>query len=249
MRFDRDMTLLALKPDLFRAEPYATLAPSQNGLPSTRQSSERPMPALEVWGRRGYERVVTLTAVTYTVGSDAESADIVVDDPAVSRVHLILERVGPAWLARDLGSRNGTLIKGERLASQRRLHHRDEIHAGHTRLVFLDHIEGRRPLTEPIEPAPDNITRTEKKVLIELCRPYLSQNRLQSPASRREIAARLFVGIQAVQQHLTHLCDKFDIPAEPRSKRREMLANAAMDRGAVTLADLDAAQNDEDGGA
>ena len=54
-----------------------------------------------------------------------------------------------------------------------------------------------------------------------------------------------------MQQHLTHLYDKFDIPAEPRSKRREMLANAAMDRGAVTLADLDASQDDgdEDGGA
>jgi DNA-binding CsgD family transcriptional regulator len=251
MRFDRRMTTTALEPDPGIVTRYAKMTPSQNALLGSQgpSSAEGPMPALEVWGRRGYERVVTLTGAVCTFGSEAESADIAVDDPAVSRVHLTLERVGKTWLVRDLDSRNGTYLNTERLASvQRRLRHGDEIHAGRTRLVYLDHAEGKHTTTETIEPPPDNITKSEKKVLIELCRPVLSRNALQSAASRREIAARLFVGEQAVQQHLTHLYDKFGIPEEPRSKRREMLANAAMQRGVVTLADLDEPRAGNDGG-
>ncbi len=61
------------------------------------------MPALEVWSGRGKDRVVTLSEASYTIGSDAGSADITLADPAVSRVHAIFERVGTTWLVRDLG--------------------------------------------------------------------------------------------------------------------------------------------------
>ena len=46
------------------------------------------------------------------IGSDAESVDLALADPAVSRVHAILEQVGTTWLVRDLGSRNGTRLNG-----------------------------------------------------------------------------------------------------------------------------------------
>ena len=52
------------------------------------------MPALELWSGRGMDRVVTLSEVSLTIGSDPESADLALDDPAVSRVHAILEQVG-----------------------------------------------------------------------------------------------------------------------------------------------------------
>ena len=90
------------------------------------------MPALEVWTERGRDRVVTLTEASYTIGSDAQSADIALDDGTVSRVHAILERVGTTWLVRDLGSRNGTRLNGERLTGQRRLRDGDEILVGRT---------------------------------------------------------------------------------------------------------------------
>lgn len=206
------------------------------------------MPALEVWGRRGRDDVVTLSDSSYTVGSDPESAAIVVDDPAVSHLHLILERVGPTWLVRDLGSRNGTRLNGERLVSQRQLRHGDEIVVGRTRLVFGDAKAARRPKTDTLEAPPDNITRGEKKVLIELCRPLLLLNPFTPPASEREVAERLFVGPQAVRAHLSRLYDKFGIAPEPGVNRRVALANEALQRGAVSLADLEAAGHDDDDG-
>ena len=62
---------------------------------------------------RGKLEAVTLEKAIYTIGSDAESADIKLSDSTVSRVHAVLERVGTAWLLRDVGSRNGTRVNSE----------------------------------------------------------------------------------------------------------------------------------------
>jgi len=197
------------------------------------------MPALEVWTGRGRERVVTLSEGSYTLGSDEESADLALADPAVSRLHAILERVGTTWLIRDLDSRNGTRVNGERLTSQRRLHHGEEIVVGRTRLVFLDGADAKRPPTDALEAPPSNLTRMERRVLIELCRPVLSHHVFQPPASVREIASALFIGKNAVQAHLTNLYDKFGIYQDDVDvSRRVVLANEAMQRGVVSFADL-----------
>ena len=197
------------------------------------------MPALEVWSGRGRDRVVTLSDGPYTLGSDEGSADITLADPAVSRVHAILERVGTTWLLRDLGSRNGTRVNGERLTSQRRLHDGEELLVGRTRLVFRDGADARRPATDALEAPPSNLTRMERRVLVELCRPLLSHNVFQPPASVREIASALFIGKNAVQAHLTNLYDKFGIYQDNADvSRRVVLANEAMQRGVVSLADL-----------
>ena len=197
------------------------------------------MPTVEVWTDRGRDRVVTLAGPQYMIGSDVESADIAVADATMSRIHAVLEWVGTTWLVRDLGSRNGTRIGGERLTGQRRLRNGDEIVVGRTRLVFLDSGDSKRPVTDGLAPPPDNLTRMEKRVLVELCRPLVSHNAFQPPASVREIASRLFIGRNAVQAHLSNLYDKFDLAPSGDANRRVMLANEAMQRGAVTIADLD----------
>jgi DNA-binding NarL/FixJ family response regulator len=57
------------------------------------------------------------------------------------------------------------------------------------------------------------------------------------PASTRTIADELVVSHAAVKQHLANLFDKFGIgTADPN--RRLQLANSAIRRGAVTIADL-----------
>ena len=204
------------------------------------------MPALELWSGHGMDRVVTLSEVSLTIGSDAESADLALDDPAVSRVHAILEPVGTTWLVRDLGSRNGTHLNGKRLSGQRRLRDRDEILTGRTRLVYRDGSDARRPATDVLEPPPTDLTRMERKVLVELCRPLLSHNLFQPPASVREIADRLYIGKNAVQAHLSNLYDKFGIYDEGADGgRRVILANDAMQRGVVTIADLEERRPDE----
>ena len=204
------------------------------------------MPALELWSGRGKDRVVTLSGVSLTVGSDPESADLALDDPAVSRVHARLDRIGSTWLVLDLGSRNGTRLNGERLTGQRRLRDGEEILVGRTRLIYRDGSENKRPPTDALEPPPANLTKMERTVLVELCRPLLSHNIFQPPASVREIAERLYIGKNAVQAHLTNLYGKFGIYDEAADGgRRVVLANEAMQRGVVTIADLEERAPDE----
>ena len=223
-----DITAMA---NCWGARPHAT---------SRAQGVRGPMPSVEVRSTRGQERVVNLTGTAYIVGSDPSAADIVIDDPTTSGVHAVMDLVGPAWLIRDLGARNGTRINGERLIHQRRLKDRDQIFVGRTYwLVFHDGTQGAWRSTAPLDRAPDNITRGEKRVLVELCRPMLLHTTFQDPTSVREIAARLSVGKGAVEAHLANLYDKFGIWADENGGRRRRLADEAVRRGAVTIADLD----------
>jgi pSer/pThr/pTyr-binding forkhead associated (FHA) protein len=195
------------------------------------------MSVIEVWAGHLRVRVVALVNASYAIGSDGDSADLALEDSTVSSVHAVLERVGNTWLIRDVGSRNGTRLNGERLTSQRRLRDGEEILVGRTRLLFRDRDQPRRPATDALASPPADLTRMERRTLIELCRPLLSHNAFQPPASVREIAARLFVGKNAVQAHLTSLYDKFGIHQD--ANRRVLLANEAVQRGAVTIADLE----------
>jgi hypothetical protein len=195
------------------------------------------MPELEVSDSVRSFRVVGLDGHQMAIGSADDSADLVLEDPSVSGIHALLDRVGATWLVRDVGSRNGTRLNGERLTGQRRLRDGDEIVVGQTRLVFRDRSRSRRRPTDGLVPPPSNLTRMERRTLVELCRPLLSHNAFQPPASVREIAERLYVGKNAVQAHLANLYDKFDI--HEGVDRRVALANEAMRRGAVSMADLE----------
>jgi DNA-binding NarL/FixJ family response regulator len=73
-------------------------------------------------------------------------------------------------------------------------------------------------------------------VLVALCSPLANGDVFTEPATVREIAAALVVSENAVKLHLTNLADKFGIHGSER--RRSRLANAALDAGVVTLADL-----------
>ena len=92
------------------------------------------------------------------------------------------------------------------------------------------------------ERRPPELTRREREVVIELCRPSIADTGLAftEPATVREIAERLFVSEAAVKQHLLRLYDKFEIP-DGVDQRRLRLANDALVRRAVTRTDLGAA--------
>ena len=183
--------------------------------------------------------MVTLTEASYTIGSDPSSADIGLDDAAVSRVHAILERVGATWLVRDLGSRNGTRLGRKPLSGQRRLRDGEEIFVGRTWLVFRDAADARAPRTHVIEGPPTNLTRMEQKVLDELCHPLATHNTFQPPASVSEIAARLFIG---------KMPSRRTSPTSTTSSASTKSAGTAdecawrtrrCERGAVTMGDLE----------
>jgi hypothetical protein len=190
---------------------------------------------LQIFGPRGSD-LIPLETDRLTLGKDP-SNDVVLDaDPTVSRLHAVLERFPAGWTLRDLTSRNGTFVNRERVLSECRLRAGDEIRLGTTRLLFRSDEQVDPVATEAAAGAPE-LTRRERDVLVALCRPVFSGDVFTEPASLKEMAAALFVSEAAVKQHLVNLYDKFGL-YDGGERRRVRLANDAIRRGAVSLADL-----------
>ena len=195
------------------------------------------MPAfLEVWSDSGAQ-LVPLEGERVTLGRAASNDVPLPWDSKASRLHAVLEHLAAGWCMRDLSSRNGTFLNGERVDRDRPLATGDEIRIGGTRLVF----RGERTVLDPgvTEGAerPPELTRRERDVLLALFRPALAGEVFSEPASTREMAKVLSVSEPAVKQHLLRLYDKFGI-YEGGERRRVRLANEALRRGAVTLAEV-----------
>lgn len=188
---------------------------------------------VEAWTAGG-RSLLPLGEGPATIGKGAEST-IVCSDPLVSRLHAVIEPLPGGWCIRDLGSRNGTSVNGERILTQRALRDGDEIGVGGVRIVFRSPGLAPASETKAADPAPE-LTRAERQVLLALCRPVLSGSLLTEPASVRTIASELVVTESAVKKHLANLYMKFGI--HETFGRRGFLANAAIQRGAVSLADL-----------
>jgi DNA-binding CsgD family transcriptional regulator len=189
---------------------------------------------LEVWTPAGRD-LVSLEGGRLTLGTDPANDLALPADPTLSRLHAVLERYEAGWCVRDLGSRNGTFVNGQRIWSERPLRPGDELRVGASRLVYRGEEPGGTG-TQASEPAPE-LTRREREVLLVLCRTVLGGAAFTEPASIREIADALVVSEAAVKQHLAHLYDKFGISGGGE-RRRVQLANEALRRGAVTMAGL-----------
>jgi pSer/pThr/pTyr-binding forkhead associated (FHA) protein len=183
-----------------------------------------------------------LDGMRVTVGRNAGNDVVLAGDENASRLHAVLERVGPGWCVRDLGSRNGTFVNGARISGERALQHGDEVRVGTTRLVFR--ASGPAGAGEAVTvargPSP-SLTPREREVLVALCRPIFTGDVLGVPASTRDIAAELVVSEDAVKQHLLRLYDKFGVTLAAGGSRRVELAREAVLRGAVNRSDVEAA--------
>ncbi|HUP85974.1 MAG TPA: FHA domain-containing protein [Acidimicrobiales bacterium] len=189
---------------------------------------------VEIWALEGVRRL-ELSGGRLTVGTGARN-DIALDDPTVSRLHASIEEFVEGWCVTDLGSSNGTYVNGERIWSQQRLRHGDEIRVGRSRLLFRSSADAAAPRTETESSLP-SVTARERDVLVVLCRPRLARDLFTEPASIKEVAADLVVSEAAVKQHLANLYVKFEV-GDDVGHRRTRLANEAIRRGAVTLANL-----------
>ena len=189
---------------------------------------------LEVWRPDGHE-LVPLDGDRFTIGSHASNDVVLSADRTVSRLHAVLEAFPAGWSVRDMGSRNGTFVNGQKLSGERVLAPGDEVRIGRARLVLRGGGHPEHTATEAAQPPPA-LTRRERDVLVALCRPVLSGDVFTEPASIRAVAAELAVSDAAVKQHLLNLYDKFAIYGV--ENRRLELANQAVRRGAVSIADL-----------
>ena len=100
-------------------------------------SHTRSRPAQRPWLDVDGDHYPLLAAITI-LGRD-NSADVILDDPGISRQHteIRVTNDGPLLITniRDLGSTNGTFVNGERITSQR-LADGDRVNVGRTKLIF-----------------------------------------------------------------------------------------------------------------
>jgi DNA-binding response OmpR family regulator len=78
----------------------------------------------------------TLEGDLYTLGR-SPMCDIVVARDVVSRLHAQIERAGPRYALRDMGSVNGTYVNNQRLHEPRLLAHKDAIGLGAPAAVLI----------------------------------------------------------------------------------------------------------------
>ena len=159
-------------------------------------------------------------------------------DSEVSRAHALLEQVGGAWTVEDRGSSNGTLVNAVRINRPHVLHDGDVVRVGRTQLVFHaagdDDLRRTTPALDRVAPNP---TDSQRKVLVELCRPALDRG--GGAASNREIAEALYVSVETVKTHMRALFDAFDVGDVPQYHKRTELVRRALETGVVSIHDLE----------
>ncbi len=201
------------------------------------------MPFLIYRDLDGQQRIFTLPdgLERVTVGRGS-STEICIDwDTEVSRVHAELGRIGPDWTVADDGlSRNGTHLNGERVVGRRRLRDGDVLRFGQTGAIFrwprpLDVTE-TEVASEVLNRA--SLSEAQRRVLLALCRPFKEATGYVTPATNQQIAAELYLSVDAVKTHLRALFAKFGIEDLPQNQKRTRLVELALKSGIITPRDL-----------
>lgn len=223
--------------------PEAPRAVTGGELKKVIDAARAGQPFLVLRGGDGQLLVVGLEAGRpVTIGRHSSSTLPIDWDPRVSRTHTLLEPAGADWVVSDDGlSRNGTFVNGERLSARRRLVDADLIRVGHTVIEYRAATQPSLATTISGESlhAVANVTAAQARVLVALCRPYLEAGGAHGrPASNREIAAELFLSIDAVKAHLRALFGRFELAGLPQNEKRLRLVERAVESGLVTRRDL-----------
>jgi FHA domain len=89
-----------------------------------------------------------------------QDADLVVEDPEVSRRHAVLRRSDGSVIVEDLDSTNGTFVNGERIHSPIRVGPGDQVRVGRTTLEIETDQSADDTIVSP-PPRPDQLQPTE----------------------------------------------------------------------------------------
>jgi FHA domain len=196
------------------------------------------LPFLLWRGGTGTQRLFALGQLTRATVGRHDSNDVVLaDDAEVSRTHAELILVGADWTIVDDGlSRNGTWVNGTRLASRVRLRDRDRLQLGRTTIEYRFPVASAGDSTAVGSglAASHVLTDTQRRVLVALCRPCTGGDTYGAPASNNEIAAEVFLGIDAVKNHLRILFQSFGLTDLPQNQKRARLAETVIRLGLVS---------------
>ena len=204
------------------------------------EAERRCVPFLLYRDDQGQRIALLGDAERFSVGRD-DGMDLILDDEQVSLLHAELERIGGQWTVADDGlSRNGTFLNGERTGGRKRLRDGDELRFGETIVVFRDPklSEVGETASAPDNPAIENLTDSQRKILLALCRPFKDGSQYATPATNRKIADEVFLSVDAVKGHLRTLFERFGISDLPQNQKRVRLAELTLRSGAISIRDL-----------
>ncbi len=178
---------------------------------------------------------------TCTVGRRPEMDLSIVWDSEVSGLHAELQGLGGEWTIVDDGlSKNGTYVNGQRVSGRQRLRDGDRVRIGQTILVYK--AGGATPSQETVitsdTPTPLELTDTQRRVLVALCRPYRDGGNFTTPATNHQIAEEVFLGVDAVKMHMRALFGKFELAGLAQNEKRVRLAECALQFGVISQRDL-----------
>jgi len=145
-------------------------------------------------------------------------------DPSISREHAVLERT-EAWTIRDLDSRNGTYVNGERISNPATLAFGDSFQVGKFVLTLLGSpTDTESTVHENAPSAPADVSRLtnrEKEVLALVALGSTDQ----------AIAHQLGIKVKTVHSHLERVHEKTG------RRRRPDLTRLAIETGIISSHD------------
>jgi pSer/pThr/pTyr-binding forkhead associated (FHA) protein len=218
---------------------HSLSAPELKRLLATERSGEAFLAFRDGQGQLSLRPAGVVEARVVTLGRRAEMDLSLPWDSEVSGLHAELHRVGPEWTIVDDGlSTNGTYVNGQRISGRQRLRDGDRIRIGRTVLVYR---AAQATLVQETVAAADRpevqLTDTQRRVLIALCRPYREAS-FATPATNQEIAAEVFLSVDAVKMHLRTLFGKFQLAELPQNQKRATLVERALQFGVISHRDL-----------
>jgi hypothetical protein len=172
-----------------------------------------------------------------------EQADVQLPwDAEASTLHAQIVVVRGVCTLIDEGlSTNGSFVNGERVGGRRRLRDGDVLRIGQTGLLYRAPAEAGAETT--LASTADALTAAgvspgQRRVLVELCRPFKDGAAFATPSTNQEIADALHLSVDAVKTHLRALFEKFGVSALPQNQKRVALVERAMQTGLIGDRDL-----------
>jgi FHA domain len=191
---------------------------------------------------KGEQQIVSLDAERRMTMGRGPSCDLAFPkDGEISRIHAELESIGEELTITDDGlSRNGTFVNGARISGRKRLVDGDVVRVGRTVVEYRAHGKDVLAATSAASQiaAVEGLTDTQRKILVALCRPYKTGGSFATPASNAEVAAEVFLSVDAVKTHMRTLFRRFEISDLPQIQKRARLVECAFQWGLVSERDL-----------
>jgi DNA-binding NarL/FixJ family response regulator len=89
----------------------------------------------------------------------------------------------------------------------------------------------------PGTPSTVQLTETQRRVLIALARPIVEETSA-TPATNPQIAAEVFLSVDAVKAHLRTLFERFDLTELPQNEKRSRLVSIVLGSGVLARHDF-----------